>query len=90
MQLRWPTLRGGANKVSLMEAQKNYSIHGVSDPRRASRVREPGKDEFRAQGFRPVDPALDDFEPVGVSGGEWPEDRTRLYWWTARYWRRAD
>ncbi len=90
VQLRWPTLRGGANQVSLIEAQKNYSDYGVSELRFRFRVRGPREGELRARGFRPVDPALDDFEPVGVSGGEWPEDRTRLYWWTEGYWRRAD
>ncbi len=42
-----PTLRGGANEVSLNEAAANYASIGVADPRFASRVRPPTPDERR-------------------------------------------
>jgi hypothetical protein len=90
VQLRWPTLRGGANQVSLIEAQKNFAHYRVSELRFRFRVRAPREGELRARSFRPLDPTLDNFEPVDIVSTDWPEDRTRLYWWTEGYWRRAD
>ncbi|MYY03910.1 CPCC family cysteine-rich protein [Streptomyces sp. ATexAB-D23] len=31
VQLRWPTMSGGANKVSLIAAQRNYQDFGACD-----------------------------------------------------------
>ncbi|MFC8032437.1 CPCC family cysteine-rich protein [Streptomyces griseoincarnatus] len=31
VQFRWPTMSGGANKVSLIEAQRNYQDFGACD-----------------------------------------------------------
>ncbi|MFF5535809.1 CPCC family cysteine-rich protein [Streptomyces cinerochromogenes] len=31
VQFRWPTMAGGANKVSLIEAQRNYQDFGACD-----------------------------------------------------------
>jgi hypothetical protein len=86
-QLRWPELSIGANKGSLIEAQRNYSETGVSEARFGSKVRAPEADEPVDDGWRRIDLSVDDFEVPMNSDNEWPEDRVTLYWWRATYWR---
>ncbi|MER6121052.1 CPCC family cysteine-rich protein [Streptomyces sp. NPDC001743] len=88
-QLRWPTMERGANRVSLVEAQRTYALAGVSEERFASLARPPGPGEEVVPGWRPVD-ASDSFEAPLVQDRPWPADRTVLYWWTRRFWRRDD
>lgn len=88
VQLRWPGVSGGANKVSLFEAQGHYQRSGASGPWRVARVRTPRADEPRDPGFRFADPVVDDFESPEENAGEWPQDRTVLYWWRPTFWRR--
>lgn len=85
-QLRYPTIGGGANPNSLVDAQLDFAATGSSHPRRAGRGRPPAPDELRDNGWRPLDPALDNFETE--PGGVWPTDYTTLYWWRSTYWRR--
>lgn len=87
-QLRWPDEAGGANKVSLREAQENYRAFGFSKLARRERVREPASGEPMEDGWRPIDLAADSFESPGVQEVPWPEDRTVLYWWRPTFWRR--
>lgn len=86
VQLRYPMLAGGANPNSLIDAQANFVATGSSHPRRAVRVRPPAADEFRDEGWRPLELARDNFELE--RGGTWPSDYTALYWWRPTYWRR--
>ncbi|MGW1230847.1 CPCC family cysteine-rich protein [Streptomyces sp. NPDC001478] len=88
-QLRWPAMKGGANRVSLVEAQRAYARAGVSEERFAADARQPRPGEDRPPGWRPVD-ASDSFEEPLVQDRPWPADRTVLYWWTPRFWRRPD
>ncbi|WP_167944509.1 CPCC family cysteine-rich protein [Micromonospora profundi] len=88
VQLRWPFYRGGANKVSLVEAQRNYGNLGVSETRFADKVRSPSRDEALDRGFRPIDISVDSFEETSVQEESWPEDRSVLYWWRPTFWRR--
>ncbi|MEU6246632.1 CPCC family cysteine-rich protein [Glycomyces sp. NPDC047010] len=81
VQLRWPEYRGGANKPSLIEAQRNFREIGASTERRRGRVRPPRPDEAKDPGFRPVDPAIDRFPSQDEEITEWPKDLTSLYWW---------
>jgi hypothetical protein len=67
-QLRWP-YRSGANRSSLIEAQKEAPASADFD-----------RDPF----WRPIDPRRDRFEPRGGQLALWPEDRTVLYWWRRR------
>ena len=90
-QLRFPLMGGGANEVSLLEAQKNFAAFGASESRLASHVRSPRPDEQRDPSWRPFDPVSDDIakEVPGVEYGQtYPKDRTTLYYWRATYWRR--
>ncbi|MEU0704513.1 CPCC family cysteine-rich protein [Streptomyces bacillaris] len=88
VQLRWPGV-SGANRRSLVEAQRLYQEVGVADPGFVPKVRLPGKSWPKEDGFRAVIPEVDEFEPDGVMEAEWPEDRTKLYWWRPHFWRRS-
>ncbi|MFE4205873.1 CPCC family cysteine-rich protein [Streptomyces goshikiensis] len=58
VQLRRPTMDGGANKVSLIEAQRKYQDFGACDRHGRQHVRQPDKDEPLIQVFEEVaDPA---------------------------------
>jgi hypothetical protein len=89
VQLRWPDYTGGANKPSLIEAQVNFANTGVVEPRLVHLVRGPLPNEPLDAGWRPIDRAVDAFEPNEVSDAPWPEPRTALYWWRPTYWRRT-
>lgn len=89
VQLRWPNWSGGANKPSLIDAQRAYADLGAIEPRFVGMVRDATLSESVDAGWRPLDPAIDGFEPLSVHSAPWPEDRTTLYWWRATYWRRG-
>jgi hypothetical protein len=83
-QLRWPRLEGGANTVSLEQAQKIFAECGASQRRFQPYVRKPRTDDVREPSFR----RDDSFEDVW-STAPWPDDKTVLYWWRSTYWRRS-
>ena len=83
-QLRWPGV-SGANRRSLVEAQRLYQEVGVADPVFVPKVRLPDRSWPMEDGFRAVIPEVDEFEPDGVMGVEWPEGRTQLYWWRPHF-----
>jgi hypothetical protein len=88
-QLRFPRTSGGANEVSLIEAQANFAEHGAADPRRSARqAAMAGRP--RDPHWRPINKTLDHLEdPVpGVDYGmTYPKDRTTLYYWRHSFWR---
>ncbi len=86
-QLRWPRLAGGANAVSLLDAQRNLARFGAIEEGFAGDVREAAADEPLESGWRPISEA-DSFEEPDESA-PWPEDRTVLYYWRPSFWRRA-
>ena len=53
VQLASPLLQGGANRVSLAEAQLYFIGAAVSDPRFAAQVRAPSPDETPDPAWRP-------------------------------------
>jgi hypothetical protein len=81
---------GGANRPSLMEAQKNvvefgYSIHQRLGSRRQS------KDGQRDPTWRTIDTIRDNIElpTAGIDyGTTYPSDPTALYYWRTNYWRK--
>jgi hypothetical protein len=90
-QLRFPRLEGGANRVSLWEAQQNYARYGVSDLRFREQVRSPAPADRQDPGWRMLDEARGEIEdPVsGVDyGPSYPDDPTTLYYWRPTFWRR--
>ena len=92
VQLRFPTMPGGANTVSLQDAQNNYVTFGAAERRNRVLTRPPGERERREVGWRPLDPTRDNIEVprsrVGY-GDSYPDrDTTVLYYWRVTYWRR--
>jgi hypothetical protein len=81
-QLRWPELAGGANLVSLVEAQRNFARIGAIEERFVGDVRPPAPDEPLDPAWRPIE-ASDTFEEPDENA-PWPTDTTSLY-----YFRRA-
>jgi hypothetical protein len=88
-QLRWPELAGGANSLSLIDAQLAYAELGAMEYRFTGIVRMAAPDEPLDDGWRPIDLAVDDFEPTGTSRAPWPAGPTALYWWRPNFWRRS-
>lgn len=88
IQTRWPNYTGGANKLSLIECQRNYQTFGACEARVLQHVRPATEDEPVDAGWYPLGPlALDCLEPIGDHPEPWPEDRTKLYWWRPAFWR---
>ncbi len=93
VQLRFPTMPGSCNTVSLVDGQKNFRAYGAAERRYVGDTRAPLEDERVEEGWRPVDLARDNVErPMrGQNYGEtYPyEDTTLLYYWRRTYWRRV-
>ncbi|KDN20012.1 CPCC family cysteine-rich protein [Amycolatopsis rifamycinica] len=88
IQLRWPDRPGGANSLSLIDAQRAYAEMGAMEYRFTGIVRMAAPDEPLDDGWRPIDLTVDDFEPMGTGHAPWPADPTALYWWRPTFWRR--
>ncbi|MFE9647271.1 CPCC family cysteine-rich protein [Streptomyces sp. NPDC006365] len=87
VQLRWPGAKG-ANRYPLIEAQQLYRQVGVADPvfaRRFVGQANPGRWSLDSVTSCRRSMIL---SLMGVMEAEWPEDRTRLYWWRPHFWRR--
>lgn len=54
-QLKDPNNSGGANKVSLRQAQKNFQEFGASDKEMIKNVRPPHQDELRDKNWKFLD-----------------------------------
>ncbi|MGV9938158.1 CPCC family cysteine-rich protein [Streptomyces sp. NPDC003401] len=77
-QFRRPTMAGGANKVSLIEAQRNYQDFGAC-----------AEDEPLDPAWRPIDLTRDSFEDRAAEDrAPWPDDHAVLCWWLPTFWRR--
>lgn len=63
VQLRYPSLPVGANHVSLRQAQANFAETGASEPRLHPGVRAARAEDERDEGWRPIVPTMDRFEP---------------------------
>lgn len=88
-QLRFPDLAGGANKVSLIDAQKNFQEFGASEKRLSEHVRKPTSEDQRDPQWRMVDLTKDTFEETKIKDGkeyfdavlETGVDPSKLYYW---------
>ena len=89
-QLRFVRLGGGANRVSLTEAQANFAACGASEPRLRSNVRAPDPSDRRDPTWRPIgfDDNIEEPTPGVDYGGTYPADETTLYYWRPTFWRR--
>lgn len=95
VQFRWPSMAGGANRISLLDAQRNFQDFGACDEHGKRYVRPPAENETLDPAWRPIDPSRDSFEewegPENVAAEDrtpWPEDRSVLCWWLPAFWRR--
>lgn len=92
VQLRFPTMPGAANIVSLRQGQENFAAFGACERRFVDAVRGARSSEPRDEEWRRLDPARDNPEVPrrGVHYADsYPEvDPTVLYYWRASYWRR--
>lgn len=88
-QLRWPDSADGVNGKSLIESQQTYLRLGAMDEVFVSKVRPARSSEPIDDGWRPVDPDIDSFEPTGVELGTAAEFYTGPYWWRSTFWRRG-
>jgi hypothetical protein len=84
-QLRWPTLAGLSNSVSLVEGQQNRQRFGAIEERFAGDVRPATPQEPLDETWYPID------NPNSFEGPDdsapWPEDPSGLYYWRPNYWR---
>ncbi|GGW63968.1 CPCC family cysteine-rich protein [Streptomyces griseoloalbus] len=77
VQFRWPSMSSGANKISLIEAQRNYQDFGACDEHGRRYVRPPAEDEPLDPAWRPIDLTRDTFEDWAVEDcAPWPDDRS--------------
>ncbi len=90
--LRWPWCDEGPNGIALIAAQRSFARIGACSSGYLDRSRAARADEPKEQGWRPLDPEIDDFErsmdPPGRS--PWPENDEALYWWRPTYFRRPE
>jgi RNAse (barnase) inhibitor barstar len=89
VQFRFPYLAGGANRVSLVEAQQNYRAHGRCELRTLP-VREPQEGEERDPVWRPIDRERDLFEDWGGELRPGPVEPEALCWWLPAFWGRPE
>jgi hypothetical protein len=75
--------KGGANRVSLVEAQVNFTKLDTSDPNR-SKNRRPMDGDERDSEWRPLDMSIDRVEaPAGgrETGETYSDDPADYYYW---------
>ncbi|MFD3658715.1 CPCC family cysteine-rich protein [Streptomyces sp. NPDC058620] len=86
-QFRWPFMPGGANCVSLVEAQRNFQAYGACDQHGRGFARPPADHERLDPHWRPIDPAVDFFEDWRSDAHRpWPAASSVLCWWLASFW----
>lgn len=74
----------GPNKVSLIQAQGNFALLGLCDPRYVAakgRLVDPARFTLDA-GWRLIDLAKDRF----AQDGSYPADEATAYYWRPGYW----
>ena len=89
-QLRFPLMPGSSNRVSLIEAQRNFSNYGSVDRFHIRDTRKPELGDMRESGWRPLNEDLDNIEEPqrGIDYScNYPQDTTVLYYWRETYWR---
>jgi hypothetical protein len=81
--LRYATIACAANKISLVQSQKNYSSFGYAKPWMQQCIRKATAADLRESGWRLFDPQSDLIEsiPVDHDSTSWPDDLTSFYYW---------
>lgn len=86
--LRFAGVAIGPNRVSLVDAQKNFASFGAKEWRCRRHVRAPTRADVRDPAWRPIDPALDvlDTSFDDDKAAPFPNDKKKLYYWRSDYW----
>jgi Cysteine-rich CPCC len=92
IQLAFPNLPGGANRVSLIKGQENYRNIGVCESAMKVHVREPSESDNRDDDWVPYEP--DQHHALDWNSAEDHElwDRIKnespnIYYWKPSFWR---
>lgn len=94
VQIAYPDMAGGANNVSLIEAQNSFVRFGVSEQRFKENVREASAEDKRDQFWRPINLDKDIYLhwDSDEDQARWQaykdEPSPRLYYWRDDYWLR--
>jgi len=93
VQLAFPDLSGGANKVSLISGQASFILYGVSEERFSRNVRRPKDTDIRDILWRPINVESDRLLSWGNSEDhqKWDSVKgedlgSRIYYWSSEYW----
>jgi len=92
VQLAFPDMAGGANKVSLIEAQNNFAKFGVSEQRFKGNVRKATEVDSRDKLWRPINIDKDIYLHWNseIDRNRWQSYKDkqplRLYYWQDDYW----
>jgi hypothetical protein len=91
VQLAFPDMAGGANKVSLIEGQRNFDSFRACERRLIGHVRKPARNELRDRFWRALDPHSDVYLKWNVKGDHdlWQSVKDChgcLYYWLPEYW----
>ena len=88
VQLRYPNFAGGANGVSLIEAQKNFQKFGAVDQKSVKHIRKPTPEEKKDDSWRVIDLSHDIFQIPNIKDGRSyfdaaveVEREEKLYYW---------
>lgn len=87
IQLSDFNMAGGANKVSLLEGQKNYEKFGAVEERLIRYVRKPTNMDIKDKTWRKINEKkdiIDTLEPSGDYKLTQPEDFIKPYYWKKR------
>lgn len=84
-QAKRPWAWGGANGISLVEAQQAYLLHGAVDANAVRRVRAPQPNEARRSDWRSYDPADGQIHPLYTEEAErQAQARSQAHWAASR------
>ncbi|TAN42452.1 MAG: hypothetical protein EPN25_03170 [Nitrospirae bacterium] len=92
VQLGYPDMAGGANKVSLIEAQNNFIAFGFSEEEFRKNVRGATAKDKRDHSWRPIDTDKDNYLhwDSAEDHDRWQaykdEPSLHLYYWRDDYW----
>lgn len=93
VQLAFPDMAGGANSVSLIEAQSNFTAHGVCKIRFKEKVRPAKEEDRKDEKWRPISTQTDAYLHCDSKqdGERWNAEkntlpREKLYYWRENYW----
>jgi hypothetical protein len=87
VQLEFATNGGGANKVSLVDGQRNFTSIGACEESATAHVRGPSAADSRDTTWRPIDLNRDLFEDWTSPSARAPRHDEELYYWRTTFWR---